>query len=620
MLAKNHARIEQNQDIRIEKLCNGEDVSRRGAFAWGEEIVFNVFVPRKLGCSAVVLRLAPDGGEDRDVAFNFVQTDAGVDLYSQILSTKAIAKDAHGGLFYYELLFLRGADTLFTSSVNNVDFTLSNHSDTRFRLFLYQKDFHTPQWFWGGTMYHVFVDRFCRGKGKATLRKGAILDPDWENGIPQFVEKNGDPLANNVFFGGNLWGVMEKLDYLASLGVTTLYLSPIFESASNHRYDTADYEKIDAFLGGDEAFDQLIQEAHARGIHVILDGVFNHTGDDSVYFNRRETYSAQGAYQSKSSPYAKWYHFEKFPDKYECWWGIDILPRLHQDRAVCRSFFTGAEGVVAKWLARGADGWRLDVADELCDDFLDELRQTAKEVTDGEALIIGEVWENAADKIAYGARRRYFGGRQLDSVMNYPVRNAILALLVDHDTETFYNILTDLYSSYPPEVCNSLMNLLGTHDTERILTILGDPTRGEELTNTEMSTARLGALQRELAIQKLKIASVLQFTVFGVPSVYYGDEAGVEGYHDPFCRLPYPWGREEKTLVDHYKALGKLRASHRALRDGDFRFLYRDADCIVYERRSARDTVTVAVNVSNSLTKTLPSLGITLAPLSFRIV
>lgn len=619
MLAKNHARLEVGQSITIQKFKGGEDVSRRGAFAWGDKIRFCITVPRRFGCAAVVLRIAPDGGESCDLPLWFSERVGDADVYTVDIKTETLCRDAHGGLFYYEFLFLRGLDTLFTDSENNVDFSLSNHSERKFKLFVYEKDFHTPQWFWGGTMYHVFVDRFCRGEGQATLRDDAVLETDWENGIPQFAKKNGDPLKNNVFFGGNLWGVIEKLDYLASLGVTVLYLSPIFESASNHRYDTGDYEKVDALLGGDEAFDALVREAHARDIKIVLDGVFNHTGDDSVYFNRRENYPTVGAYQSESSRYAPWYQFDRFPDRYSCWWGIDILPRLHQDRAACRNYFTGAEGIVAKWLERGADGWRLDVADELCDDFLDELRATTKSVTSGEGLIIGEVWENAVDKISYGNRRRYFGGRQLDSVMNYPVRNAILALVADRDTETFYNILTELYSSYPPEVCNSLMNLLGTHDTERILTLLGDPTRGEELSNTAKSTKCLGAQARAKAIELLKIASVLQFTVFGVPSVYYGDEAGLEGYGDPFCRMPYPWGREDASLVEHYRMLGQLRANHRALRDGDFQFLYHDEDCVVYERCSTRDRVRIAINLNPTKEKRLEILPDAVKPLSFAI-
>lgn len=328
MLLKNHTALEAGSEIKIKKTCNGEDVGLLGAFEKGKTITLEARVPRKLGIGAVVMRIAPDGGEARDLPFVFCERRGGDDLYTLELSTAALCGKNSHGLFYYEYLFLRGAETLFSSSVNNVDFTLSPHSDARFRLLVTVKGFKTPAWFAGGVMYHVFLDRFCRGRGPAALRADAILDEDWENGVPQYPERAGDELANNVFFGGNLWGVAEKLDYLQGLGVTVLYLSPIFEAASNHRYDTADYERIDALLGGEEAFDHLIREAHARGMRVILDGVFNHTGDDSRYFNRRGNYETVGAYQYEESPYADWFSFNRFPDDYESWWGIEIMPFL----------------------------------------------------------------------------------------------------------------------------------------------------------------------------------------------------------------------------------------------------------------------------------------------------
>ncbi|MBE6699568.1 MAG: glycoside hydrolase family 13 protein, partial [Ruminococcaceae bacterium] len=361
--------------------------------------------------------------------------------------------------------------------------------------------------------------------------------------------------------------------------------------------DTGDYEKIDAFLGGEEAFDELIREAHARGMKIILDGVFNHTGDDSRYFNRRGTYKTVGAYQSRKSRYAKWYRFRDFPDDYECWWNIEILPRLDHTNERCRRYFTGEEGILAHWTKKGVDGWRLDVADELSDEFLDELRHVVKQNTKGDGLIIGEVWENAADKQAYGNRRRYLSGDQLDSVMNYPFRNAILALLRDGDAETFYHILTEIYASYPRTVSHSLMNLLGTHDTARILTLLGDEGKGECLPNDTLAHLTLTKEERENARTLLKLASVLQFTVIGVPSVYYGDEAGVEGYGDPFCRRPFPWGREDADLLSHYRALGKLRGEHQALASGEFRFLAHDATSFVFERIGKNERILVLANM-----------------------
>ena len=602
MLIKKHALLEAGHSIQIEKMRSGEDVTLLGAFEKGDTVEICARVPRRLGVSAVVLRIARDGGEQKDLPFTFSLHEADTDVYRRSLSTDLLCGEEEDGLFYYEYLFLRGFDTLFSSTVNNVDFTLTDHSAERFHLLVYKKGFQTPAWFRGGIMYHVFLDRFFCGEGEVMLRRGATRNEDWENGIPQYAKKQGAPLSNNVFFGGNLWGVAQKLDYLQSLGVTVLYLSPMFEAASNHRYDTADYEKVDAFLGGDKAFAALVEAAHARGMRVILDGVFNHTGDDSRYFNRRGNYASQGAYQSKESPFAEWYNFRRFPTDYESWWGIEIMPRLRHDRESCRRYFTGKDGIAAKWLRAGADGWRLDVADELSDAFLDEFHDTVKRETNGEGLIIGEVWENAATKIAYGKRRRYFCGGQLDSVMNYPFRNAVLAFLQEGDATSFCNILKELYASYPPTVSNSLMNLLGTHDTERILTVLGDKTAGEGKENATLACLKLPEDARNRAVKLLKMAAALQFTVFGVPSVYYGDEAGLQGYHDPFCRMPFPWGREDRELLAHYRSLGALRQRHPALKDGSFRFLVCEEHAFAFERfdKASGDRLCVAANMGDT--------------------
>ena len=596
MLPKQYTQLDASALPVITRLCDGKDTTSLGAYPHGAVLTFRVDVPRDLGAAAVVLRIAKDGCPQFDRPLTFLSAEGGVDRYSVELDTAALCGE-DGELFFYEFLFLRGMQTLFTDSIDNVHFELSEQSASRFRLLIYRGDFHTPAWFLSGTMYHIFLDRFYEGEGAVAMREGAEKNPDWENGIPQFAAKAGAPLSNHIFFGGNLWGVIEKLDMLSQMGITVLYLSPIFEAASNHRYDTANYERVDPYLGGDEAFDRLIDEAHRRGIRVILDGVFNHTGADSVYFNRYGTYGTDGAYRSKDSLYHKWYSFREYPDDYEAWWGIEILPRLNHENEACRHYFTGEDGIAAKWVKRGIDGWRLDVADELSDEFLDELRDVVKKNSDGEALILGEVWENAADKMAYGKRRRYFRGRQLDSVMNYPFRNAVLGLLQRGDTEFFVHVLTEIYASYPREVSDSLMNLLGTHDTERILTLLGDETAGEGLSNEELSRKRLSQDERERAVRLLKIASALQFTVYGVPSVYYGDEAGMEGYHDPFCRFPYPWGREEQELIDHYRMLGKLRREHPALHGGEFRFLAHEAGYFLFERKKIEDRVLVAVNL-----------------------
>ncbi len=623
MLPKFHSDSDLSASaLTIKKYVRGTDASNLGAFSFGTRIDISLSVPRALGSRAAVLRLYPDDlpcelpcGEHplvnagdpayQDLPLVFKNTDGGVDEYTLTLDTATLCGDRHWGLYYYEFLFLRGLDTLFTNSLNNVDFTLSGESASKFRLLIYEENFDTPHWFRGGVMYHIFVDRFCRGKGPVTLRLGSELDEDWEGGHVQYNAYPGAPLANNRFFGGNLWGIIEKLDELQGRGVTTLYLSPIFDAATNHKYDTGDYERVDPFFGGELALQKLLAETRKRGMHVILDGVFNHTGDDSRYFNRYGRYEGVGAYQSPDSPYADWYSFREHPDSYECWWDIPILPRLDGRKAAVRDYFTAENGIVPTRIRQGVSGWRLDVADELTGEFLDQLRVNAHKagtINGEQPLIIGEVWENAADKIAYSKRRRYFSGRQLDSVMNYPLRHGIISLVRDGDATLLYDTLTELYSSYPTSVCHCLMNLLGTHDTERILTVLGDPNVGDDRTNEQLSTARLTDQQYALAVSRLKLAAVVLYTVFGVPSVFYGDDAGMQGHHDPFCRLPYPWGREDNDLLAHFTRLGQLRTKHAVFADGDFRILAHTPSALLYSRQNDTEEIVVAVNGADNAT------------------
>ena len=625
MLPKNPA--EEISSVTFEKYGTGErageNLTRFGAFAWGEVVSLRVTCPRRLGATAVVLRINRDGALPEDRPFTFLSSDyeQGQDSYVLDLDTAALcgvdAGGRHGGLFYYRLLLVRSGDTLFTDSRNNVDFSLGADGGQAFRLLVYDGSDTAPDWFGQGVMYHVFVDRFRIGAGPVsypTGERGAVMETDWAHGIPPFAERQGDSLPNNTFFGGNLWGVAEKLDYLAELGVRVLYLSPIFRAYSNHKYDTGDYLAVDDGFGGEAALDALLEKAKRYGIAVILDGVFNHTGDDSRYFNRYGTYPDTGAFQAQDSPYRDWYSFSEWPSAYDSWWGIPILPKLNHRNADCRRFFTGADGVGARYIRRGIAGWRLDVADELPDDFLDEFHASVRAAgadNPQKPVIIGEVWENAADKTAYGKRRRYLRGGQLDSVMNYPIRSGILAFVCDRDAEMLYDILTELYSSYPRPVSDSLMNLLGTHDTERILTVLGSEPGDYDRSNRELSAARLSPEKRDAALRLLRLASLLQYTVFGIPSLYYGDEIGLEGYHDPFCRMPFPWDElgdpVRAGLLEHYRALGALRR-HPALARGGFMLSEHGADWLSFRRFTesgdaesvGREELLIAVSRSDS--------------------
>ena len=294
-------------------------------------------------------------------------------------------------------------------------------------------------------------------------------------------------VLNNDFFGGNIRGILEKLDYLQSLHVTVLYLNPIFRSFSNHRYDTGNFMEIDPTFGTEEEFARLVEECRKRGIRIMLDGVFNHTGDDSLYFNKYGRYPGVGAYQSKDSKYYAWYNFIHYPEKYSAWWGIDNLPAVNEECPSYADYITGENGVIRYWLKYSLGGFRLDVADELPDEFIEKIRQAVK-AADPEAVVLGEVWEDASNKIAYSKRRKYFWGKELDSVMNYPLKDAIIQFILSGDTSLFRQTVAMLRDNYPKSVLDSLMNILGTHDTARILTALGGV---HAYTKDEMSYTKL---------------------------------------------------------------------------------------------------------------------------------
>lgn len=593
----------------ITKTVGGRDVSALGAFSAAETLTLTVRVSRALGAAGVVLRIAADGlsgdGREMDFPLSFTHTALGWDTYSLTLPLCHLPITKTGGLFYYEYLFLRGADTLFTSTEDNVTFTLQPSGGSRFRLLITGAGQDTPSWFHGRTMYHIFVDRFAKGAGERPA--GTVYHAHWNEEIEQFGAYAGAPVKNNEFFGGSLWGIIEKLDYLQSLGVDVLYLSPIFKAASNHKYDTGDYETVDPQFGGEEALRALLEACRTRQMAVILDGVFNHTGSDSRYFNKEGHYSTVGAYQSPASPFADWFYFTKFPDIYTCWWGVKILPKLNLTCPAAHAYFVGQGGIVDRYTRMGVAGWRLDVVDELPDPFLDDLCARVHEATDGRGVVIGEVWENAADKVAYGKRRRYFGGGQLHSVMNYPVRRGVISFVKERNAGALCRVLREIWGSYPPSVSHSLMNLLSTHDTERILTVLGGAPDDGTRTNAELRDMRLSEKERKIAVKLLKMAAAIQFTVFGVPSVFYGDEAGLEGYHDPFCRRPYPWGMENRELLAFYRKLGRIRRENPVLAEGDFALLKETENALVFERKNEKGHLIVAANRGReALTLSLP--------------
>lgn len=464
------------------------------------------------------------------------------------------------------------------------------------QLTVFESQYQTPDWLSGGIMYQIFPDRFYRsGTTKYNVPQDRYLHQRWGS-QPEWRPNHQGEITNSDYFGGDLEGIIQKLDYLQSLGITCIYLNPIFEAHSNHRYDTADYTKVDPLLGTKEDFKRLCKEANKRGMHIMLDGVFNHTGSDSIYFNRKGRYQTLGAYQSQESPYYDWYQFYQWPEQYACWWNFETLPNVNETNETYNAYINGTDGVIQTWLKVGADGWRLDVADELPDLFLDDITQAAKQVKPT-SMILGEVWEDASNKMAYGQRRRYLLGKQLDSVMNYPFREAIIGFLTGKNPAEMMELIMTVLEHYPPSAIHLLMNHIGTHDTERILTVLGgEPLNGRD--REWQSKTKLSQEQRSKGLALLKLASLMQYTLPGIPCVYYGDEAGMEGYRDPFNRGCFPWGHEDAELVNWYRSLGKIRHSCEVLKQGTLEPYYADDDCFVYVRsdEAVGQKLLVAVN------------------------
>ena len=440
------------------------------------------------------------------------------------------------------------------------------HEPPSYQITVYDPAYETPAWMGDGVMMQIMPDRFFRGGDFPCRGK---LHADWYEQPELSLSANGDNAAND-FFGGDLLGIRQKLPYIASLGVTALYLNPVFLSPSNHKYDTSDYLQIDPAFGTEADLSALCAEGEKFGIRVILDGVFSHTGADSVYFNREHTFPGPGACDSKDSPYYSWYTFLHWPDKYRCWWGFDTLPNVDKTSRAFREFIIrGEDSVCAHWLRAGTSGWRLDVADELPMDFIAEFRARLKK-ENPQAALIGEVWEDPSRKVAYGALRSYCLGDTLDGVMNYPLRSAILGYLLGQisPADCARQILS-LYENVPPAFARANMNLLGSHDKPRALSVLADAGNMEP-DRKYRHPVQLTPEQYALGRKRLIAAWNLVCALPGMPTIYYGDEAGLTGMADPYCRRTYPWGREDETLIAAYRAAA-LRRKNKVLTRGDVR-------------------------------------------------
>ncbi len=560
-----------------------------GAVKTDQTVTFRIILPRDFCCHAA--KLVIKKAEADEYGYINMQWDCMEGVGEEWWKVDFTAEKAALYKYHFEYDTSWGTSRIYHAG-NGLAAIKGDGED--WQLTVYDKDFHTPEWLRGGIIYQIFPDRFASsGTKKQNVPSDRVLRTD-RDGDPYWIPTAEGKVLNNDYFGGDLNGIEQKLGYLKSLGVTCIYLNPIFEAQSNHRYDTANYEKIDSMLGTEKDFKSLCESAKKLGIRIMLDGVFSHTGDDSRYFNRYSRYDSLGAYQSKESPYYGWYKFNKWPDDYESWWGIEILPEVNEDNSDFIEYITGKNGIARKWLKLGASGWRLDVADELPDEFLDEFRKAVKEEK-ADGLVLGEVWEDASNKSSYGKLRRYLLGKQLDSVMNYPFAGAVIDFIRDANAELFASRVMSIVENYPKEVLDVLMNHLSTHDTMRAITALA----GENCAYRDrkwQSTHSLDEREYHYGMKLLMAASAMQFALPGVPAIYYGDEAGMQGYKDPFNRRCYPWGKENGELVEWYKKLGKIRSENRVFKDGRFEILSAVAGCVAFSRKNDDEAILVISN------------------------
>ncbi len=520
------------------------------------------------------------------------------------------------GLYYFAFkLIINNAEKWIKLKKNNPELLQDNSEKyDNWTITVYDKNFEVPDWAKGSIMYQIFVDRFYKSsnykapkiKGRITKKWGEL--PEWN------LEKNKKD--NNVdFFMGNLKGIEEKIPYLKNLGVKILYLSPICMSQSNHRYDIADYEKVDPYLGSSEDLKDLCSKAHRNGMKIILDGVFNHTGNDSKYFNEYGNYNSVGAYQSKKSEYYDWYRKNENGD-FEYWWGFNNLPECDCYNKGWQDFIYGKNGVIDKWFKTGIDGLRLDVADELTDEFIENIR-TAVRRNKKNGFIIGEVWENAIAKEKDGKQRKYLLGTGLDSVMNYPFTNAILKYIRFGDYNYFEKTINEIILQYPKEMINSVMNSLSTHDITRAITTLGG--EGIDKNNDliwdvnhdrkwQIKNEKLTKKQFEEAEKMFKLATIIQYFLPGNTCIYYGDEIGMYGYRDPFNRKCFDWSKTENELNDFFIKIGKIKNSKQFLKNAEFKIIEINEKILVFERYTNEKLLVVFLNRTKEKIK-LNNLG-----------
>ncbi|MDD2993900.1 MAG: glycoside hydrolase family 13 protein [Pygmaiobacter sp.] len=599
------------------RIYNSRDLRYKspfGAVPRGSTVTFHLAVPRAMHCKTPYLCLRVAGQQKPALTLLAPAGSRGEDDLFELAYTPAEV----GTCFYWFDLYIN------YTKVYRGDFgegyLSQNASGPLYQLTVYDEAFTTPQTAHGAVMYQIFPDRFYEGVPKTAMPFADRTYRADKDGEPYFWPNEVEGgLLNRDYYGGDFVGIQAKLPYLASLGVTLLYLNPIVEAHANHRYNTADYRKPDPLLGTQEEFHALCEAAKAQGIGIVLDGVFSHTGSDSIYFNKEGRYGAGGAWRDKNSPTRAWYFFSpQYRSGYRSWWGFDSLPEVNEEEPSFREFICGPGGVIDYWMDLGASGFRLDVADELPDDFIEAIR-TAVKRHGQEKLLIGEVWEDATNKVSYGNYRTYLLGRGLDTVMNYPLREAILGFVRGGDSAQLARTVLDLAENYPPPALHVAMNLLSTHDTVRAVTALaGEAVEGHD--RYWQSGRRLDEAQLFFGRRLLRLAFCLLYTLPGIPCVYYGDEIAMQGYKDPFNRGYYNWNDTDDTLRDTLRTLAAARKEHPVFSDGEFQLLRAQTGVFVFARRGKLGRVVVAVNrTAHPLKLPEGGSGVVLPPYEFGV-
>lgn len=478
---------------------------------------------------------------------------------------KCIVSMSRCGLYFYYFK-VRANSTEYR--VYNEDNQASIGSGGRWQVSYYSPEMYISPSFQGKVMYQIFPDRFHQvGECDTTEKLKPFSLHKRMYDIPLYLPDINGEVQNNDFYGGNLKGIQAKLSYLKELKVGIIYLNPVFMAYSNHRYDTADYKRIDPLLGTKQDFADLCAAAHRMGMKIVLDGVFSHTGSRSTYFDI-DNHFGGGAYHDPESPYRSWFQFQHYPDTYTSWWGITTLPCTNEmDPAFVNYIIDDEDSVVAHWMNLGADGFRLDVADELPDEFIERLHSRVHRLNP-EGIVIGEVWEDASNKVSYSVRRKYFTKLELDSVMNYPFKDAIIGFVRGSvPAKALTNTVMGIAENYPKPVLHTLMNSLSTHDTVRIVNALYNTDERMTKSQRGLHWMRQHELIRCLILERC--AAFLQYMLPGSPCIYYGDEIGMQGFEDPFNRRYFQWDNINEDMLSFYKQLGKLKKSNDALSKGD---------------------------------------------------